>query len=89
WPGWREEAVFRVEAAPEGSRVDMRSASLHALHDFGSNGRRIETFLTTLDDEITMLLRDNPNTTQPVEAEGEEAADSAADAEAQDTAPQP
>ncbi|MDB5622514.1 MAG: hypothetical protein JWR39_1077, partial [Devosia sp.] len=30
WPGWREEAVFRVEAAPEGSRVDMRSASLHA-----------------------------------------------------------
>ena len=92
-PGWREEAVFRIEADPEGSRVDMRSASLHALHDFGSNGHRIETFLTALDDEITALLRDNPNTTQPVDAEEEESTEpeteSEVDPEAEDAAAQP
>ena len=92
-PGWREEAVFRIDADPEGSRVDMRSASLHALHDFGSNGRRIETFLSALDDEITVLLRDNPNTTQPVEVEGEDGAEpeaqSEADAEAEEAATEP
>jgi len=89
WPGWREEAVFRIEAGPEGSRVDMRSASLHALHDFGSNGTRIESFLGALDDEITVLLRDNPNTTQPVEAEGEESGESDADAQAEEAGSQP
>ena len=59
-PGWREEAVLRVMATAEGSAVDMRSASLNALHDFGSNGQRIEEFLIALDDAVTALLRDNP-----------------------------
>ncbi|GLQ10707.1 hypothetical protein GCM10007913_26390 [Devosia yakushimensis] len=66
-PGWREEAVLRVTATEEGSAVDMRSASLNALHDFGSNGQRIEEFLIALDDAVTVLLRDNPT----LEPEGE------------------
>ncbi|MOA69555.1 hypothetical protein D3C78_1978140 [compost metagenome] len=45
----------------------MRSASLNAQHDFGSNGRRIETFLAALDDAVTTLLRDNPSANQPLE----------------------
>jgi len=73
-PGWREEAVLRVAGTPGGASVDMRSASLNALYDFGSNGERIEEFMMALDNEITVLLRDNPNANQPVEAEPEAAA---------------
>jgi hypothetical protein len=69
--GWREEIVLRVMADPEGSRVDMRSASLNALHDFGSNGSRIEEFLVALDTEVTTLLRDNPLVAAPLDAEDE------------------
>lgn len=70
-PGWREEAVLRVTGTATSSVVDMRSASLNALHDFGSNGLRIEAFLTALDDAVATLLRDNPNANQPVEADTE------------------
>ena len=72
-PGWREEIVIRVTGNLTTSTVDMRSASLNALHDFGSNGSRIEDFLAALDDAVTTLLRDNPNANQPVEAEPEAA----------------
>lgn len=72
--GWREEAVLLVTGTPEGASVDMRSASINAPHDFGSNGQRIEAFLIDLDTEITTLLRDNPNANQPVDAEQDEAA---------------
>jgi hypothetical protein len=70
-PGWREEAVIRVTGGLTNSVVDMRSASLNALHDFGSNGLRIEDFLAALDEGVTTLLRDNPNANQPAEAEPE------------------
>lgn len=70
-PGWREEAVIRVTGTLSTSVVDMRSASLNALHDFGSNGKRIEAFLGALDDAVTTLLRDNPNANDPVEADAD------------------
>jgi len=73
-PGWREEAVIRVSGGATESVVDMRSASLNALHDFGSNGNRIEEFLAALDDAVTTLLRDNPNANQPIEDVAEDAA---------------
>lgn len=72
--GWREEIVLRVMADTEGSRVDMRSASINAIHDFGSNGNRIEEFLVALDTEVTTLLRDNPLVTTPLDADEEPAA---------------
>lgn len=72
-PGWREEAVIRVTGGPTNSVVDMRSASLNALHDFGSNGERIESFMAALDNAVTTLLRDNPNANQPPDAEPETA----------------
>lgn len=68
-PGWREEVVILVTGTMTDAKVDMRSASLHALHDFGSNGQRIEAFLGALDDAVTITLRDNPNANQPIEAE--------------------
>ena len=64
-PGWREEVVIRVTGTMTSTTVDMRSASLNALHDFGANGRRIEEFLGALDNAVTVLLRDNPNVNQP------------------------
>lgn len=67
--GWREEAVLRIEGTAAESTVDMRSVSLHAVHDFGSNGTRIEEFLVALDDQVTTLLRDTPESDLPPEPE--------------------
>ncbi len=64
-PGWREEIVVRVTGDAGTATVDMRSASLNALHDFGANGQRVEQFLADLDTAVTTLLRDNPNLNQP------------------------
>lgn len=69
--GWREEAVILVTGDATRSEVNMRSASLNALHDFGDNGLRIEDFLTALDDAVTGLLRDNPDANNPVDDEPE------------------
>jgi hypothetical protein len=57
-PGWREEVVLRVAGNDDSATVDMRSASLNALHDFGNNGLRIESFLRALDEAVTTALRD-------------------------------
>lgn len=59
--GWREEVVLHVVGSTAGTFVDMRSASLNAEYDFGSNGTRIESFLVDLDNAVTTFLRDNPN----------------------------
>ncbi|ODT83752.1 MAG: hypothetical protein ABS76_02240 [Pelagibacterium sp. SCN 64-44] len=75
WPGWREEVVVLVSPDPEGARVDMRSASLNALHDFGANGKRIETFLAALDEAVTVFLRDSPDIEAADEADSEETPD--------------
>jgi len=72
-PGWREEAVIRVTSIADGAAIDMRSASINAPHDFGSNGLRISRFMVTLDNEVTTLLRDNPNANQPADNDDEPA----------------
>lgn len=74
-PGWREEAVLRVFPAPEGAAVDMRSASIGAPHDFGSNGNRISEFMVALDNEVTTFLRDNPGIDEPIPMEAEPSPD--------------
>jgi hypothetical protein len=71
--GWRDEVVLKTSPDVGGVRVDMRSVSLDAIHDFGANGLRIEEFMTALDTEVTTLLRDNPNITEPIEADPETA----------------
>ncbi|MBB4053143.1 hypothetical protein GGR20_002800 [Devosia subaequoris] len=70
--GWREEAVLLITASGRGAAVDMRSASIGALHDLGSNGQRISDFLVALDSEVTAFLRDNPNVNQLVPDEAVE-----------------
>lgn len=68
-PGWREEAVLLVRPDAQGAMVDMRSASIGAPIDFGSNGMRISAFLGALDNEVTALLRDNPTIIEPAPVE--------------------
>jgi hypothetical protein len=51
----------------------MRSASLTAIHDLGSNGQRIEEFLTALDNAVTLLMRDNPAAVEPLQGGEDEA----------------
>ncbi|KKB08688.1 DUF1499 domain-containing protein [Devosia chinhatensis] len=63
WTGWPEEVVLRVRPAGAGGQVDMRSASIGAPLDFGSNGTRISGFLVALDAEVTAFMRDNPTIT--------------------------
>ena len=82
-PGWLEEVVIRVTGTLTNSTVDMRSASLNALHDFGANGTRIEGFLAALDEAVTALLRDNPNANMPMEAGTEADADAEVETEAE------
>jgi len=45
WFGFKDDVVVRVEAAPGGSRVDVRSLSRVGLSDVGTNAARIEKFL--------------------------------------------
>lgn len=58
WLGWRDEVAIRVETAPGGARVDIRSVSYEGAHDLGANGLRIEEFLLALDDAVTARTHD-------------------------------
>jgi hypothetical protein len=46
---FRDDVAVRIESLPEGTRVDMRSASGLGEHDLGQNARRIRAFLADLD----------------------------------------
>jgi hypothetical protein len=68
--GWRDEVAVRVVGTATGSTVDMRSAPTHGWLDLGENGRRIEEFLLAIDQRVTLMLRDAPQTpTGPAEPE--------------------
>jgi hypothetical protein len=47
--GFLDDVVIRLRDTPEGTRVDMRSASRIGEHDLGQNMRRITRFLRDLD----------------------------------------
>jgi uncharacterized protein (DUF1499 family) len=50
WFGFKDDVVVRIEAAPGGSRVDVRSLSRVGLSDVGTNAARIEKYLAALAD---------------------------------------
>ena len=64
--GWLDDVVVAVAGGEEGAGIDMRSVSLAASHDLGANGRRVEEYLAAFDTQVTELLRDNPNITEPI-----------------------
>jgi len=65
--GFRDDVVIRVTATREGARVDMRSASRYAWHDFGANASRIRGLLEDLDDSVgaTPVLRPEQKSQPP------------------------
>jgi len=65
--GWRDEVVVRVRPGSDGTRVDMRSASLFGLSDLGVNGTRIESFLLDLDTAVTKALLVPENSVEEVD----------------------
>lgn len=60
WCGYRDEVAIRIGWTDTGSVVSMRSASLFGLDDLGANGRRIEGFLTALDQAVIEAEREGP-----------------------------
>jgi hypothetical protein len=48
--GFREDVAIRISPQGDGSRVDVRSASRYAMHDFGGNASRVRTLLEDIDD---------------------------------------
>lgn len=48
WFGFKDDVVVRVAAAPNGSRVDVRSVSRVGLSDVGTNAARIRKYLGAL-----------------------------------------
>lgn len=48
WFGFTDDIVVRVKAAPNGSLIDVRSASRVGRSDLGVNARRVRVFLAAL-----------------------------------------
>jgi uncharacterized protein (DUF1499 family) len=48
WFGFKDDIVVRIAAAPNGSRVDVRSLSRVGISDVGMNAARIRKYLDTL-----------------------------------------
>ncbi len=48
WFGFTDDVVIRVQADPDGSRVDVRSVSRVGRSDVGANARRIRRYLKAL-----------------------------------------
>jgi hypothetical protein len=63
--GFPDDVAIRLRDTPDGTRVDMRSASRTGTHDLGQNARRIQAFFADLDSAL------QPD---PAEAEGTPAA---------------
>jgi uncharacterized protein (DUF1499 family) len=55
--GFREDISIRVRTGDKGVRIDVRSASRYGQHDFGSNARRIESFMAEFADARRKAMR--------------------------------
>ncbi len=48
--GFRDDVVVRIRPAPDGARIDFRSASRYGRNDFGANAGRIRALSEAIDD---------------------------------------
>ena len=51
--GFRDDVVVRVRAAPDGARIDVRSASRYGRHDLGGNAARVRALMEDIDDVLS------------------------------------
>lgn len=75
--GFRDEVAVRVSGGAKGATVAMRSVGFAPAYDFGENGHRIEAFLSALDQQVTLMMRNAP-VAAPDEAEDAETDDAPA-----------
>jgi hypothetical protein len=68
---FKDDVAIRLIGTPDGTRVDMRSASRWGQHDLGQNGRRIRAFMGDLDLALQGLFSE---TEEPAEESAEDAA---------------
>ena len=60
--GFRDDVAVRVRAAPEGARIDVRSASRSGRHDLGANAARVRALI---DDSDSVQAAPDPEKKQP------------------------
>lgn len=60
--GFRDDVVVRIRTTPEGSRIDVRSASRYGRHDLGTNASRVRALIDDVDD---VLAAPAPKKEQP------------------------
>ena len=58
--GFRDDVVIRIRRDPDGSRIDMRSASRYGRHDFGVNAGRIATLSEEIEIAAEQLSPEKP-----------------------------
>jgi uncharacterized protein (DUF1499 family) len=63
--GFRDDVVVRISPVPEGSRVDVRSASRYGMHDFGANAARVRSLLEDIDDAAAAAPEPKPEPKEP------------------------
>ena len=63
--GFRDDIVIRVTGVGNGARVDMRSASRFAWHDFGANASRIRSMFEDIDDGVSSAPEPRPEPEKP------------------------
>src|SRR6202167_2005560 len=70
--GFRDDVVVRVRAAPEGARIDIRSASRYGRHALGANAARVRSLIDDIDDALAAPAPDKkqPEAVKPAQAAG-------------------
>jgi uncharacterized protein (DUF1499 family) len=63
--GFREDVVVRVRGAPDGARIDVRSASRYPGHDLGSNAARVRSLIDDIDDQVAVLIEERNKRAPP------------------------
>jgi uncharacterized protein (DUF1499 family) len=58
--GFRDDVVVRIRATPDGTQVDVRSASRYGPTDLGSNAARVRALLEGIDEAISARPRVAP-----------------------------
>ena len=65
--GFRDDVALRIRPAPDGARIDVRSASRYGRHDFGANASRIRSLLEDIDEAVSART-ERPSTPRPAPA---------------------
>jgi uncharacterized protein (DUF1499 family) len=66
--GFRDDVVVRVRATPQGSRIDVRSASRYGRHDLGGNAARVRALIDDFDDVLSTPVPEKQEKKAPLPA---------------------